>query len=119
MPPTQQATAEQTAAGVLVHLVWQAQQPDGRSYTTFVHLRDASGQIIAQADRPPAEATDIWLPGQVVIDEFLLQPAALDANTAYTVAIGLYDPISGRRLPVYTAGGDPLPDDQYVIELAR
>src|SRR5690606_26875892 len=42
----QQATAEATGEGVLVHLVWQAQQPDGRSYTTFVHLRDASGQII-------------------------------------------------------------------------
>jgi hypothetical protein len=115
----QQATAEETAGDVLVHLVWQAQQPDGRAYTTFVHLRDAGGQIIAQIDRPPAEPSDTWLPEQVVIDDFLLQPAALDPGVAYTIAIGLYDPTSGRRLPVYTAAGVPLPDDQYIIEVAR
>jgi hypothetical protein len=115
----QQATAEETAEGVLVHLVWQAQQPDGRAYTTFVHLRDATGQIIAQVDRPPAEPSDAWLSNQVILDNFLLQPPALDADVTYTIAVGLYDPTTGRRLPVYTAAGDPLPDDQYVIELTR
>jgi 4-amino-4-deoxy-L-arabinose transferase-like glycosyltransferase len=101
-------------------LYWQADGPTDLSYTVFVHLVGADGMLYGQSDRPPAGGaapTHTWAPGQVVIDELSL-PVLDDAVPGtYSIAVGLYDPVSGNRLPVYDAAGAELPNDQLLLPL--
>ncbi|MDX1686952.1 MAG: glycosyltransferase family 39 protein [Candidatus Promineifilaceae bacterium] len=110
----QEATVEWGEGALLLHVVWQGAEPDGAGYTTFVHLRDETGKIVGQVDRPPEPPTSSWLPGQVVMETYrLARPAA----GGYTVALGLYDAASGRRLPVYDASGERRANDQFLMEV--
>ncbi len=103
-------------------LYWQANGPTDLSYIVFVHLRGPGTRdtIYGQVDRPPANGaapTHSWAPGQVIIDELAL-PVLDDAPPgAYHVAVGLYDPLSGARLPVYDAAGNILPNDQILLPI--
>jgi hypothetical protein len=94
---------------LLVELAWRAADRSTTDYTAFVHLLDEAGQIIAQHDAPPGgvdNPTGRWAPGEVVRSVFPLElPGGTNAAAA-TLRIGLYEPVSGRQLPV-TASGDP------------
>jgi hypothetical protein len=100
---------------VEVTLFWQARQPIGQSFTTFVHVVDESGQIWGQVDRLPGDGrwpTNSWDQGEWIVDQFQL---ALKPDTPagdYTVLVGLYDSQSLARLPV--VGQD---EGQTVVEL--
>jgi 4-amino-4-deoxy-L-arabinose transferase-like glycosyltransferase len=97
----------------VVDVVWQANQGATENYITFVHLRDEQGEIVDQVDRPPQPLTASWAPGEVVVEQYVLQrPSA----GAYTIALGLYND-SGLRLPLYNAEGMALPDDEYRLEV--
>jgi hypothetical protein len=99
-------------------LYWQADGPTDLSYTVFVHLVGPDGMLHGQVDRPPAGGaapTHSWAPEQVVIDEIVL-PVLPDAPLgAYQIAVGLYDPVSGERLPVYDVAGAELFNRQIVL----
>jgi hypothetical protein len=73
------------------------------NYTTFVHLRDAAGQVVAQKDQPPlsgAYPTSLWDSGEIIADEIIiLVPAELSAGK-YQLVIGWYDVQTGQRLAV-------------------
>ncbi len=94
------------AGGVLpVELVWQAVAPSGATYHVFLHLVDAEGQIVAQADAAPGGGdTGRWVAGEYVVDGHSLSTAGA-APGRYTLLAGLYDPVSGERLPVRTGNG--------------
>jgi hypothetical protein len=51
----------------------------------------------------------------VIVDEIALTVAADAPDGAYHIAVGMYDAISGGRLPVTDRSGHPLPDDQAVL----
>jgi hypothetical protein len=72
-------------------------------YTTFVHLTNSAGELVAQQDQPPlkgAYPTSLWDPGEIIADELALPlPAELPPGR-YELLVGLYDPLSGQRLPV-------------------
>jgi 4-amino-4-deoxy-L-arabinose transferase-like glycosyltransferase len=92
-------------------LYWQAAQRVSTGYKVFVHLVDDSGRIVAQSDAVPAGSrapTESWLAGEVVTDRH-----KLDAPPAghYRLLVGLYDPVTGQRPPVYDAAGGPVPED--------
>ncbi|MGW8317767.1 MAG: ArnT family glycosyltransferase [Candidatus Promineifilaceae bacterium] len=110
----QQARATSDGGEEKITLTWQATEPDGRSYTIFVHIMDGEGNHVDQIDRQPGLPTDAWVEGQVTDDEFLFP--SLSEGT-YTAAVGLYDPVTGLRLPVYGPDGARLPDDQYQFQL--
>jgi hypothetical protein len=99
---------------VLLALRWQSLQPVAYDYHVFVHLLDARGEKILQRDGQPVQwmhPISSWRPGEEIIDHYgLLLPEELPAGN-YTIAVGLYDPVTGQRLPI-SAG----PDD-YAIEL--
>jgi hypothetical protein len=92
-------------------LYWQALNTPSSDYTVFVHLLDASGQIVAQADSPPQSGrypTLWWDSGEGVADTHLLAlPSNLPAGD-YSLRIGLYELESGARLPVMGTGEDAL-----------
>jgi hypothetical protein len=83
-------------------LTWQARAEMTTSYHVFVHLVDAAGNILAQADGQPAgwtRPTTGWTPGEYVLDEHTLTlPDSLPAGELM-LRIGIYDPETGVRLP--------------------
>jgi hypothetical protein len=78
-------------------------------YTAFVHLIDENGQILAQQDAPPGgvdNPTRFWIPGEIVRSTYLIDLPQDAATAKLGLRIGLYEPVSGRQLPV-TATSDP------------
>ena len=81
-------------ASVRVQLHWLITAPDG-ALTSFIHVVDPSGNIVAQQDGPlggvyvPAER---WQPGRILANTHHLPlPAGLPAGP-YAVLVGLYRP---------------------------
>ena len=97
-----------------VPLVWRAGTPSPISYRVFVHLLDGSGNIVTQSDSEPASRTRPttgWLTGEYIVDTHNLTLPENLAEGPFTLSIGLYDPVTGKRL--LTGAGDsaivPLP----------
>jgi len=99
-------------------LYWQCLEEMEASYTVFVHLLDGEGQIRGQRDALPHDGqlpTDLWVPGEVVVDSYEV-PVASDAGPGeYTFAIGMYDVGTGARLSVFDEKGSRLPDDRVLL----
>ena len=89
-------------------LFWQALNQVDRSYTVFVHLLGADGQVLAQQDSPPdggASPTSGWVPGEYITDNYQVSVKPDIPAGEYRVEIGMYDPATGVRLPVLDAEG--------------
>lgn len=88
-------------------LYWQAQREMETGYKVFVHLLDAGGMIVSQVDREPqagAAPTTGWLAGEIVVDEIEVPVTEAMAATQ-SIAVGLYDPLTGKRVPVLNSAG--------------
>ncbi|MEJ2557231.1 MAG: hypothetical protein P8186_13565 [Anaerolineae bacterium] len=88
-------------------LYWQSQKEMETAYKVFVHLLDADGVIIAQVDREPQAGvapTTGWLAGEVVTDEIEM-PVTERMAATQSIAVGLYDPLTGERVSVLDAAG--------------
>ena len=105
-----------------VTLGWQALDRMATDYSAFVHLLDPQGEIVSQHDQrllsESAVPTSLWVPGEETLTEFLLTlPPAADL-AALQLRLGIYEPVSGRQLPVQ-AGDTPLADSFVLIPLLR
>jgi hypothetical protein len=95
-----------TASAVPLTLYWRGLAGTSPvDYIVFTHLLAEDGRLIAQHDGPPAggaRPTGTWVTGEVIED---FHPLAFQ-DTGYTgsatIAVGLYDPSTGR---VLTQGG--------------
>ncbi|MBN1429339.1 MAG: hypothetical protein JXB07_13280, partial [Anaerolineae bacterium] len=102
---------------VEVCLKWLSIAPSPLDYHVFVHLLDAGGDQIAQADFQPKNGlypTGVWAVGETVDDCVTLDAPGLQPS-GWQVAVGLYDLATFRRLPVLDANGQPLPNDAVLI----
>jgi hypothetical protein len=101
-----------------VNLYWEAVAPDGAAYTVFVHVLDAAGNLVVQADSPPQDGrfpTSLWAAGERIVDPHLIAGVPdLDAPHLQ-LAAGLYDPQSGERLPAVRADGTRWADDVVLL----
>ena len=95
--------------GAKLSLYWKAIATPLLDYTTFVHVRNAAGETVAQQDRPPLEGayqTSLWEPGEIIVDElFIPWPAELTAGE-YQLVVGMYDPQTGQRLSISDSPAD-------------
>jgi len=86
--------------GWAARIVWATEAPvDGR---IFVHVRDANGNLVAQADGPALGGMVpawIWQPGDRIYD---IRHVVPEGPPPYTVQAGIFQP-SGR-LPAYVEG---------------
>lgn len=85
-------------------LYWRAHELIRRNYTVFVHVLDTTGNITVQRDTPPVSGTRPttgWVPGEVITDSYEIALPAEAEPGEYTIAIGMYDPTTGERLPVH------------------
>lgn len=92
-------------------LYWRADAPMATDYTVFVHVLDAAGSIVAQADAPPQAGrypTHWWERGEALADQHTIHLPADLRPGAYRVRLGLYDPTTGERLPLAGAAGDAI-----------
>jgi hypothetical protein len=83
-------------------LYWESSAQTSVDWTTFTHLRDETGVIVAQQDGPTGGGhypTSFWNPGELVADEVALPIDGLP-NASYSLFIGLYDLSSETRLAV-------------------
>jgi hypothetical protein len=106
---------ETTPGGeLLLALRWESLRPMDKDYQVFVHLLNANNEKLAQRDGQPVQwlrPTSTWQPGEKIIDRYgMLLPDDLPSGS-YTIAVGLYDPVSGQRLPISAGPRD------YAIEL--
>ncbi|MCE7982766.1 MAG: hypothetical protein DYG89_16400 [Caldilinea sp. CFX5] len=93
---------------LVVTLYWQVLQPLLPPHHIFVHLDDAAGVTLAQADDAPQTATEpaptgSWQPGEYLVTHHTLT-VPMDTDPAAVLRVGLYVPESGVRLPVTIAG---------------
>jgi hypothetical protein len=98
-------TADVTAAQpVPLTLYWRALEGVSPvNYEVFTHLLAEDGHMVAQHDGPPAggtRPTTTWTPGESIVDPHSMA----FGDPAYTgptrIAVGLYDPATGRVLTV-------------------
>jgi hypothetical protein len=99
---------------LLLELRWQSLQPMDYNYQVFVHLLNANEEKLAQRDGQPVQwmrPTSTWVPGEELADRYgILLPDDFPPGS-YTIAVGVYDPVSGQRLPVSAGPRD------YAIEI--
>jgi mannosyltransferase len=98
-------------------LVWRALAPLDGNWDVLVHLVDAEGEIVAQADGAPAHGfrpTASWREGEVIVDERMLAlPSDLPPGE-YALWTGLYRPESWQRLEAHDEGTRQ-PDDRVLL----
>lgn len=105
------ATLPEAGDAVRVELFWRVTASLNRDLLVFAHLIDERGQIVAQHDGPLGPLpTSAWQPGEARRSRFavLVPPGAPPG--AYRLALGVWDPASGERLP--------LANGQTTLELA-
>lgn len=94
---------------IVLALRWESLRAVDYNYHVFVHLIDPRGEKIDQRDGQPVHwlrPTSSWQPGERIIDHygFMLPPDSIPGN--YELVVGLYDPVTGQRLPVSAGPGD-------------
>jgi hypothetical protein len=110
-----------------ITLHWTPVGSLNRDYTTFVHLINADGVVVAASDHRPGAAyypTTLWRPGVTVLDAHDLDLAPDLGRAPYAILVGVYSATSGAGLAhlgqpttVGLAGAsrpaDALPPGQY------
>jgi hypothetical protein len=99
-------------------LYWQATAPVPADYTAFVHVLDAESEKIAQEDGPPLNGwypSSAWAPGQIIADRRqIVLPDGVDPAHV-RVAVGLYTPADGVRVPVTDEQGARQVEDRILL----
>jgi hypothetical protein len=101
--------AEAVAPGdvAVVQLHWRSAAPPAGPLAVSVQLLNGQGQVIAQHDGVPGggqRPVTGWQPGEVITDNHgLVIPPGIPPGE-YQLAVVLYDPATGARLP--TGGGE-------------
>jgi hypothetical protein len=88
---------------IRVALHWRALQIPQIDYTTFVHILDVAGHLVAQHDGQPFEnnfSTKLWTSGLFVSYDLRVSLPLDTPAGIYSVIMGLYDSSNGERLPV-------------------
>jgi hypothetical protein len=108
------ARVQTEEGGIQVDTLWQAAEAPMQT-TFFVHLVDAGGNLVAQADGDPLGGSyplDQWQGGLPVLDTRWLE---LPEGSGLELRIGLYDRLSGQRLDASGPDGEPYPENAILL----
>jgi hypothetical protein len=100
---------------VPIEMIWDRMGATPKDWTVFVHLFDANGNKIAQADAPPLNGfypTSLWQRSCPVLDTHMLHLPENLASGEYKVVVGLYDSADPAftRAVAADAAGNPYPN---------
>jgi 4-amino-4-deoxy-L-arabinose transferase-like glycosyltransferase len=108
------------AATATVTLRWEALADGSGNYVAFVHLRDTPETEYAQGDSLPrggAYPTWLWRRGETLLDEHPIElPAHTGAAPLVDLYVGLFDATTFERVPAFDAAGEPLPNDEVILQ---
>lgn len=97
---------EQRPGTITVVLYWEARQKPDFDYSAFVHLMEGE-RLISQRDHPPgsdrSHPPSTWQPGELVIDAHPI-PVPLNLSGKVEIRVGIYNWLTGERLPVIDNG---------------
>jgi hypothetical protein len=101
-------SSHEVKAGDTIHLTlyWQALREMEVSYTVFTHLLDTQNQIRGQMDSLPGRGeapTTSWIEGEIITDRYEIPVDPKAPTGDYVIEVGMYNPQTGERLPVYDA----------------
>ena len=100
-------------------LFWRSGPRVARDYTVFTHLLDSGLQRWAQQDKLPLGGmapTSSWQDGEVIADIFDLTVSPTAPATTGHLEIGLYDWMTGERMPLFDESGNRLANDVLVLD---
>jgi hypothetical protein len=89
-------------------LYWRALDGMETSYKVFTHLLGEGNHIWGQKDNVPGRGalpTTGWVKGEVIVDEYEVVMNEGAPGGKYRLKIGMYDPLTGERLPIVGEGG--------------
>ncbi len=117
----------ENADTITVTVYWRSLVLTDEDYTVFVHLLGPTNPatqspVWAQDDSQPGGgsfATSDWQPGETIIDTYDLRVPANAPPGDYTLEIGMYDPATLARLPVFDANGARVAQDRVLLGAAR
>jgi hypothetical protein len=105
---------EEARGEAVVDLWWYGHQVPQEDLTVFLHVYDAAGQLVTQADGYPLLGLyppTSWHPGDLVRDRRYLslpEGATLDGHR---IVVGWYDKATADRLPAVDPAGLPVLDN--------
>ena len=94
---------------------WELKQPVSNDFTVFVHLYDASGQLVSQADGDLLRGLapfGLWETGQRLRD---FRQLAIPDTGSYSLGLGVYNRLNGSRVTVTDAAGNRFANDVAII----
>lgn len=98
---------QQADRQMAIEWYWQRENQIDHPYVVFNHLVDTQGQIAAQQDSRPQAGQPLmtcWQPNEIYSDQHVIElPAGLPAG-AYRLQMGLYNAVTGQRVPVSEPG---------------
>ena len=109
---------EKRPGRLLVTLLWQSRGPLARETTTFLHMHDQQGDLVAQTDGLPVgnvSRPSWWKRGDVWRDTRVL-PLPEDLKPGrYLLRVGAYPVAGGPRLAARTADGQRAENDSVPL----
>jgi len=114
----QGAQVEQQSDQLYLTLTWSSISPAQPHDAIFVHLGQPGLPPVAQADG------DLWLDmlplpslttGDTVLEHRILPLSTEITPDQYEIRVGVYNRLTGERLPATTSHGDAVPDGAIVI----
>jgi hypothetical protein len=101
---------------------WRLTRPTNKNYTVFIHLVDAEGNIIAQADHQlwawdvkSEGPTTTWTPKLIHLDPVPVPEAALTAGSSLAIRLGLWLPDTGQHFPAEALTLELDDEDRLVV----
>jgi hypothetical protein len=104
---------------LIVTLFWQSDDRLIEDYHVFVHLLNADESLVTQHDGVPVQGERpswSWQDAEVLQDEHMLVTDSGLPDGTYTLSIGMYEYLSGVRLPAVGPAGERLPEDRIVLQ---
>jgi hypothetical protein len=103
-----------------LNLYWRTDAPMMTRYKIFAQLLAADNTLVAQSDSFPAAGqrpTTGWLPGEIISDPHTLVLPPDPVPGSYRLIAGLYNPLTGERLPLLDEHGNPVADAIFIAEV--
>ena len=108
----------QTRDQLQLNLYWRSECRMSTNYKIFVHIFDrATGIPVAQSDTMPLNwtyPTTYWGLDQTVPDLITIPLSGVPPGE-YGLAVGIYHPMNGERLPILDRSGQKQADDRLVL----
>lgn len=101
-------------------LYWQATASMEVDYTVFTHLLQEGNGLWGQKDNQPVGGsypTSQWTVGEMVVDKYDILVSSEAPKGKYLLEVGLYDLVTGERLPVLDQEGQVMDDRVILVEL--